>query len=136
MKKIITILLAAMVCLSISCKDDDDDNKEPETSAKYLTAAQFASSSWTGSDTNGEVNLSVTSTTNMTLTYYEPATISKNVDPEPATPKTVKITYTFNEGEGTFSGSGDNSASYSGKLTSTTALLLKMPSGEVSMTKK
>ena len=136
MRKIIllfAVFFAAVCCLT-SC-GGSKKNDEPETKAKYLTAAAFASSSWSGKNADGDVNLSVTSTTDMTLTYFTAAkTVSKNVE-QPEL-KTVKITYTFDEEKGTFSGTGGDNAQYSGALTSTTALSLKMPNGEVSMTKK
>lgn len=68
----------------------------------------------------------------MTLTYF--SVLSKNTDNK--TKKTVKIAYTFDETQGTFSGKGDDNAVYSGELTSITALKFKMPDGEILMSKK
>ena len=113
------LLMTAIICTMVSCHKDND-TKEPET--KYLSADSFAASKWKGNDTNGgEVKLIVSSKTDMTLTYYVLTSISKNTDPQLVL-QTVKISYTFNEAEGTFSGTGDDSNKYSGNLTSDTKL--------------
>lgn len=135
MKKFIgifTMLLLTVFVLSSACKKHNDDD-----GAKFLTADGFASSTWTGNDKNSQaVTLQVTSKTNMTITYYESKSLSKNTDGP--TKITVKIeNYNYNESTGAFSGNGDDNKSYSGKLTSTTKLDLNLPSGEtVALTKK
>ncbi|MBQ3655217.1 MAG: hypothetical protein II956_00020 [Bacteroidales bacterium] len=135
-KILFAVFLAAMVCLTVSCKKEDKNNDEPEKTAKYLTATEFASSSWTGQDSKQkEVTLTVSNTTNMTLKYYVVKTVSKTTQ-ETFEPKEVTITYTFNEEQGTFSGTGNDNNSYSGTLSSKTSLSLKMPSGNVTLSKK
>ena len=126
------LLMTAIICTMVSCHKDD--TKEPDT--KYLSADSFAASKWKGNDTNGEVKLIVSSTTDMTLTYYVLTSISKNTDPQPVL-QTVKISYTFNEAEGTFSGSGDDSNNYSGNLTSNTNLKFTgLKTGSLDLTKE
>jgi len=126
------LLMTAIICTMVSCHKDD--TKEPDT--KYLSADSFAASKWKGNDTNGEVNLIVSSKTDMTLTYYVLTSISKNTDPQPVL-QTVKISYTFNEAEGTFSGTGDDSNKYSGNLTSNTNLKFTgLKTGPLDLTKE
>lgn len=146
MKKIsilFAVFFAALLCTVSACGGDkNEDEPEPTPAptpvtptAKYLTASEFAASNWTGKDANGnDVTLNVVSTSNMNLTYYTVNAVSKKTDEK----KEVKVavTYTFKEEDGTFSGSGDDKQSYSGSLSSKTALSLKMPNATVSMTKK
>jgi hypothetical protein len=139
MKKITTILavlLTAIVCIT-SCGGGSDDKKDeptPETKAAFLTASEFASSQWGGKDAVGDISL-IVSASNMTLNYY---TANNGIAKSTKDPvlQTVIITYTFDETKGTFSGTGDDKAQYSGALTSKTALKLKMPTQEISLTKK
>jgi hypothetical protein len=137
-KIIFTLFIVAMVSLTVACKDKDSGGDEPEptpVTAKYLTSAQFASSNWTGKDAKGnDVKLAVNSTSEMTLTYFESKSISKNTDNQEK--KTVKISYTFDEANGSFSGTGDDKNSYSGTLTSAAKLSLTMPAGTVSLDKQ
>ena len=136
MKKItilFAVFIAAVLCVTVSCKDKNKNSEPEQPAAKFLTAVSFASSLWTGSDSrSNEVTLNVTSTSDMTLTYF--SVLSKNTDNK--TKKAVKIAYTFDETQGTFSGKGDDNAVYSGELTSITALKFKMPDGEILMSKK
>ena len=107
-----------VICLA-SCSKKNNE-KDPETTAKFLSATSFASSTWEGNNGVGTVKLEVTSTTDMTLTYYK-MPIAKETEKQPvAVP--VKITYTFTEADGKFSGKGDDQVNYSGTLKSTTAL--------------
>ena len=117
MKKIttlFTVFLMTVICLA-SCSKKDNKDKEPEQTAKFLSATSFASSTWTGNNDAGTVTLKVTSTSDMTLTYFK-KTVAKNTDP---VAQNVKITYTFNEADGKFSGTGDDNVNYSGELKST-----------------
>lgn len=124
------MLILTMVCAVFSCKKNDDTT---DVSAKFLTVSQFESSVWNGIDSKGdEVTLKVSSTTNMTLTYY--TSISKRTDDKNL--KTVEIAYTFDEIQGSFSGTGDDGKTYLGSLLSFTTLTLNAPFGSVSMTKK
>ena len=140
MKKIqiiFAVFFAALFCATSCGKDDDNNNNDPEQpTAKFLTVSEFASSNWAGTDSNGEVTLSVNSTTEMTLTYFVLNTLSKNTDDNKKTKTDVKITYTFDEVNGSFSGSDNSKNSYSGTLTSKTAMNLKMPSEQVELTRK
>lgn len=136
MKKIqiiFAVFFAALVCATSCGKEDKKSNEPEQPAAKFLTASEFASSNWTGTDSNGEVTLSVKSTTEMALKYFVQNTVSKKTDEK--TPKNVTITYTFDETAGMFSGKGNDGAEYSGTLTSKTAMTLKLPSGGVSLTK-
>lgn len=135
MKKFIgifTMLLLTVFVLSSACKKHNDDD-----GAKFLTTDGFVSSKWAGIDQNSqEVTLQVTSKTNMTITYYESKSLSKNTD-GPTKITVIIENYDYNESTGAFSGNGDDNKSYSGTLTSTTKLDLKLPSGEtVALTKK
>ena len=121
MKKIttlFTVFLMTVICLA-SCSKKDN-SKEPENQALYLSAASFASSTWEGNNGVGTVKLEVTSTTDMTLTYYK-MPIAKETEKQPVV-QSVKISYTFTEADGKFSGKGDDQVNYSGALKSTQAL--------------
>ena len=134
MKKIttlFTVFLMTVICLA-SCSKKDNKDKEPEQTAKFLSATSFASSTWTGNNEAGTVTLKVTSTSDMTLTYFK-KTVAKNTDP---VAQNVKITYTFNEADGKFSGTGDDNVNYSGELKSTKTLTFNgTTNGTVDMTK-
>ena len=135
MKKIttlFTVFLMTVICLA-SCSKKDN-SKEPENPAKYLSAASFASSTWEGNNSAGTVTLKVTSTTDMTLTYFKMPSLSKNTDP---VAQNVKITYTFTEADGKFSGQGDDGVNYSGELQSTTTMKFNgLSTGSLTLTKK
>ncbi len=146
MKKIITILFAALICLSaMSCGSSSSGGDEPAPTptptpdnptgkVAYLTAKEFASSEWSGTDANGKsVTLKVSTTTEMTLNYYTKS-LAKHT--EDFTLQTATIAYTFDEAAGTFSGKDGSGAQYSGTLTGKTTLKLKMPTEEVALTKK
>ena len=125
-----TTLLLSVIFVASSCKKSNDGS-----SAKYLTESAFASSTWTGTDSEGyEVTLSVTSKSNMTHTYYA-TSISKNTD-EKTEKRTVKIEYKFNESTGKWEGTGDDNFDYSGSLTSTNQMTLLMSKGSITMTKE
>ena len=134
MKKIatlFTVFLMTVICLA-SCSKKDN-SKEPENQALHLSAASFASSTWEGDNGVGTVKLEVTSTTDMTLTYFKMPSLSKNTDP---VAQNVKITYTFTEADGKFSGQGDDGVNYSGELKSTKTLTFNgTTTGTVDMTK-
>ncbi len=147
MKKIITILFAAMaiaLCLA-SCGSSSSGGDEPAPTptptpenptgkVAYLTAKEFASSEWSGTDANGKsVTLKVSTSTSMTLNYYT-KTIAKHT--EDFTLHTATIAYTFDEAKGTFSGKDGSGVQYSGTLIGKTTLKLKMPTEEVALTKK
>ena len=141
MKKIatlFTVFLMTVICLA-SCSKKDN-SKEPENPAKFLSAASFASSTWEGNNhvgDDGTVKLEVTSTTDMTLTYFKMPSISKNTDELKPVAQTVKITYTFTESDGTFSGQGDDGVTYSGELQSTTTMKFNgLSTGSLTLTKK
>lgn len=122
-----------VVCL-VSC-GKKDDKKEPDVTAKYLSATSFSSSVWEGTNEAGAVKLTVSSTSDMTLTYFKIA-IAKNTD-NPPVAESDKITYTFDEITGKFTGKGASGVEYTGNLTSTTALTFNgATTGQVSMTKK
>jgi major membrane immunogen (membrane-anchored lipoprotein) len=135
MKKIatlFTVFLLTVICLA-SCSKKDN-SKEPENPAKFLSAASFASSTWEGDNGVGTVTLKVTSTTDMTLTYFKMPSLSKNTDP---VAQNVKITYTFTEADGKFSGQGDDGVNYSGELQSTTTMKFNgLSTGSLTLTKK
>lgn len=143
MKKIITFLFAALVCLASCGSGGSGDEPEPTPTptpdnptgkVAFLTANEFAASEWSGKDANSQdVTLKVTSTTSMTLNYYT-QTLAKHT--EDFSLQTVTISYAFDEAKGTFSGKGNDGAQYSGTLTSKTLLKLKMSSAEITLTKK
>ena len=138
--------MAVVFCLASCGSSNSSDDPEPTPTptptpdnptgkVAFLTAKEFSSTEWSGKDGDSQdVTLKVTSTTEMTLNYYEKTTLSKNTEPSFEL-KTATITYTFDEAKGTFSGN-DGNTQYSGTLTSKTALTLKMPTAEVSLTKK
>lgn len=146
MKKIITLLFAALVCFASCGSSSSEDEPEPAPTptpnptpdnptgtVAFLTATEFAASQWGGKNDNGDISL-IVAAADMTLNYYDKTTLSKNTN-EPVL-KTVKITYTFDEAKGTFTGKGDDGAQYSGSLTSKTAMTFKMPTADVALTKK
>lgn len=140
MKKLtilISVFWASIFCFTSCSKDDSvnsNNNNTTTPSAKYLTTEAFASSSWSGSNNDGNISLAVKSKTNMTLNYYRTTSITKHTE-EP-TLVTIDITYTFDETKGTFTGSGNDNFSYSGTLTSTTQMSLKAPFGTATLTKE
>ena len=148
MKKIV-FLLTTLCLLSIcvfSCGEKEDTGKDPEPSpvpeptptqtVKYLSASEFVSTSWEGSDSNDKaVKLTVNSTSQLIIDYYEAQTISKKTDGS-FQKVSVKVSYSFDEAEGSFLGKGENEKSYSGVLTSMSQLKLQMPAGEVLLNKK
>ena len=125
------VLLTVLVC-AVSCSKKDDDNKEPEKQEAAYPISEFVGTSWATSQ--GDVKLSVGTKTEMTCTYNVPA-VSKNTD-EPTQTKEVKITYTFDEEKGTFTGTDAEQKNYSGSLSSKTELSFTMPSGTYKLLKK
>ncbi len=135
MKKInylMAMFIAAVLCVGLaSCHKSKGGEDEPEQS-KFLTIAEFAKSTWNGTDKNGNaVTLKVESETVAKVTYFKPA-VTKNTDP---TPVTVNISgYTYNFSTGKFQGTGvEDSFPYEATLSDKNNMQLKMPLGDVAM---
>jgi len=122
MKKIsflMVMFMAAVLCMTTSCKKSDNNGEEPQPQAKYLTLEEFAKKSWSGADAQGHgVSLAVQSTTKAKL-QYTPKSVSKNTDPEPVS---VDIVYEFDPINATFKGTGNDNNEYTAKLKSKTEL--------------
>jgi len=129
---LLAVVLTALFCIT-SCSDKKSDSKD-QTETNY-PLSEFSGTSWSGTDAVALVTLNVNSTTEMTLTYMESSTLSKKTD-EPLKSVEVKITYTFNEEEGSFSGKGNDQQNYSGELKSKTEMAFTMPRGSVNLIKK
>ena len=132
----LTALFVVMACVVASCgKSSDGGDDTTVSEAKYLTADEFAKSTWKGDKYN--VKLVVSSKTAMTLTYTVDVPVSKNAGEETKEEtKTVQITYQFSEKDGSFSGSGDDNGSYSGILTSKTAMTFKLKDESLLLSKQ
>jgi len=131
---LVTLLAVIMSVTVFSCKKHDGDG--PSKSAKYLTTAEFAKSYWEGVDSNNNpVSLDVSSETVMTLTYYEVVSVAKDTQ-DKLNKVVVKISYTFDDAQGNFSGTGDDSKTYSGALKSTSKMDFNLSGTTVELTKK
>lgn len=136
MKKInylMAMFIAAVLCVGlVSCKKSkNDDGPQPEQS-KFLTIAEFAKSTWNGTDKNGNaVTLKVESETVAKVTYFQ-TTQAKNTDP---TPVTITISgYTYDFASGKFKGTGvEDNFPYEATLSDKNNMQLKMPLGDVAM---
>ncbi len=133
-------LIVLMACVVVSCGSSSSGGDEPNNggdnvTAKFLTADEFARSSWQGEKEGKELTLDVTSKTSMTLKYYVLKTVSKNTDPE-YEQVTVNITYAFDAAKGVATGSANNVA-YVATLTAKDKLDFTMGSyGVVKLSKK
>lgn len=129
MKKInylMAMFIAAVLCVGlVSCHKSKNDDPEPE--AKYLSAEDFAKSTWNGQDDRGlAIQLKVESTSSAKLTYT-PKSAAKNTDP---TPVTITIEYTYTASTGAFSGKGkEDGFSYSATLKDQKNMSIKIPTG-------
>lgn len=132
---ILVTLLAVVVSLTVgACKKGGDDG--PSKSAKYLTTTEFAKSYWEGVDSkNNLVSLDVSSASVMTLTYYEVVSVAKDTQ-DKLNKVVVKINYSFDEAQGTFSGTGDDSKSYSATLKSTSKMDFNLSGANIELSKK
>ncbi|MBR2887817.1 MAG: hypothetical protein IKB95_06290 [Bacteroidales bacterium] len=135
MKKInylMAMFIAAVLCVGLaSCHKSKGGEDEPEQS-KFLTIAEFAKSTWNGTDKNGNaVTLKVESETVAKVTYFK-TTAAKNTDP---TPVTITISgYTYDFASGKFKGTGvEDNFPYEATLSDKNNMQLKMPLGDVAM---
>ena len=112
---------------------DPSDQSNTTTTAKFLTADEFAKSTWTGAD---DVTLVVTKES-MAFTYKEKVAVSKNTeDHETEKTVTVQIKYDFDEAKATFTGTGDDNKSYSGTLSSKDAMTFLQDGKSYSLNRK
>ena len=124
-----------MACVVVSCGGGGGGSEEPAgPTAKFLTADEFANSSWKGEFNGKELTLDVTNKTSMTLKYYVVKATSKNNDPQ-FEQKTVAITYAFDAEKGVATGSANNVA-YVATLTAKDKMDFAMGSDNVKLTKK
>ena len=133
MKKIhylMAMFVAAVLCVGlVSCKKHKD---EPEPESPYLTADEFAKSTWNGQDDRSlAITLKVESASSAKLTYT-PKSAAKNTDPVPVT---VSINYSYVPTTGTFSGTGDDNFSYSASLKDKKNMSIKIPTGTFNLSR-
>lgn len=132
---IIAAFVVALLAICTSCKKGGGGS-DSSSDAKYLTSSSFVSTFWEGATSNGQrATLQVSTESLMVYTYFEKKSLAKNTDE--LVKKVVNITYDFNEGEGTFTGTGkEDSFAYSGSLSSTTQMRFNMQGESLTLTKK
>ncbi len=125
--------MAAIICFGVSCKSKDNgktDEPTPEQETVYLTADQFMSSSWKGTQSIGTTATLAVASGTITVSYYVKQTLAKNTD-EKLEQKVVKISpYNYDEKSGKFSGTGNDNFSYQGQVTSATQLSVTLATSE------
>ena len=131
MKKInylLAMFVAAVLCVGlVSCKKSKNED-EPQPTSQFLTVDEFAKSTWTGKDNDGNaITLKVESASVAKVTYFT-KTVAKNTDPVPVTITINGYTYDFATGK--FKGTGvEDSFAYEATLSDKNNMQLKMPLG-------
>ena len=137
MKKInylMAMFIAAVLCVGlVSCKKSNNDDPKPEPESQFLSLDEFAKSTWTGKDGDGNaITLKVESASLAKVTYFKKS-VAKNTDPVPVTITINGYTYDFNTG--VFSGTGDDNFTYKASLKTKTTISIQIPIGTFDLTR-